>query len=680
MIRPKLLLRLVVSLIFLSTAIVVNTHGETSSPLLNSFEGDQSPGGDQIVLAQSDIGADAFTGQTVADATSSDCSDCPPDSKPYFVNFTAIDSLYLCEGKSIYDTFVVTDSNLDQTVTVELISGPGSLTSTPGYPPVKAYYEFAPVTEGSYDITLLAYDSNGDSTIVTKTYHVFINLKPIITSGDTTFFNCFGGSYYHYDIGAYDPDSTSYLRFKLLSHLGTINFYTGELQFWADQPGEYCFLIEVADNCGADTAEICIDIIFNTTPVMNNPDQTIHICTPDTICFDIFASDPDNESVMITQLSGSGVFNMTSDSSGRTCFMPDNVDSADYVFIYQAVDSCLSVKCNEEDLSCPPIPKDTVIITVIRGEAAFLDCPNDTSLFICNPDTLCFSLGEIPEGAFFTVDPPSAWYDELNGTICFYTNCTVEKDIKVVVESNCGMDSCMFHVGVTMNSAPLVIAAPDTALALCDLGEICFAVGISDVDDNFSEIKVEPAGTYNSVTGEVCFTPTEAGVHTIIITATDDCGATDTDSVHFDIALNSKPVITALSDTSVYFCNLEEICIPVDINDADGDVAGIVVSPIGYYDADKGMVCFTPDSGGVYSITVTATDICGSEGMATISVTVGHDNPPVVIAASDSAVFLCELEQICFPVSITDPDNNIVAVNVFGGGQYINGYVCFTPT
>nr|NIO08115.1 hypothetical protein [Deltaproteobacteria bacterium] len=85
-----------------------------------------------------------------------------------------------------------------------------------------------------------------------------------------------------------------------------------------------------------------------------------------------------------------------------------------------------------------------------------------------------------------------------------------------MVESDCGIDSCMFTVDVTMNSAPLVMMPPDTSLFVCELSEICIPVGVSDVDDNIQSIVVTPEGMYDPVTGRVCFIPAAAGDYRIV--------------------------------------------------------------------------------------------------------------------------------------------------------------------
>ena len=452
---------------------------------------------------------------------------------------------------------------------------------------------------------------------------------------------------------------------------------SGELTFWAKGPGVYCHTVEVSDGCGADTVEICVTIIHNSIPVFDNEDQKFVICEPDTICFEVYAYDPDiDDSLEIVQIEGPGVFEMTSDTSGRTCFYPMEADSAEYMFIYEATDNCLRVKC-DGDPGCPKNPLDTVIVTVIMGTKPVLDCPGDTSMFICEPDTICFAIGEIPEEAVVTVEPPSAWYDPISQTVCFYTNCSVQKTIKVMVESICGVDSCMFTVDVTLNSAPVVMLPPDTNLTLCEVTEICFPAGISDIDNNLAEIIITPEGYYDEITGQICFEPTSSGSYMIVARVIDSCGVEDTDSINVQVTINTAPAVTAPADSTIKLCEPEEICFPVEIFDAEDNIVDIQVSPIGYY--DNGYVCFTPDASGYYTIVITARDICDAEGTDSVTFKIKLDSPPVITAPADSSIFLCEPEEVCFPVKVSDPDSNLASVNITGAGEFISGFICFTP-
>ena len=685
MIRLKLLIRVAVSLIFLSTALTASIFGRIAGeqPAFAYDAGEDVSGsgykdsGSTLPVSSGQTVPASLTPQSGSESPLN--NECPPDSKPYFVNFVDSDSMFICFAGIIRDTFIVNDSNTGQTVAITMLSGPGTFSSIPGVPPVYGYYSYTPQSEGDFQITLMAKDSRGDSTIVTRTYHVFINEPPFITTGDTSFFHCFGGSYFSLNIMATDPEN-DVIRYELLSYQADIDPLTGRLTFWAAGPGVYCHTVVASDGCGGDTAQICVTVVHNTSPIFDNPDQTFKICEPDTICFEVIARDPDiNDSVEIMQLSGPGVFHMISDSSGRTCFLPDDVDSASYMFIYQATDNCLR-EFYSKDEACPPIPIDTVIITVVKGGGFTLNCPGDTSLFICNPDTLCFPIEAIPEGAIVTVSPPSAWYDSASQTICFYTNCRVRKDLRIKVESACGTDSCRFAVDVKMNLSPLVIMAPDTSLYSCALQEICMPAGITDVDDNIKDIIVLPQGHYDPMTGKVCFMPTAAGINTVIVKAIDSCGAEDVDSTRVNVRLNSEPTISAPADTSFKLCNPVEICIPISISDADNNILNVSILPFGRYDSVNGKVCFTPISAGTYDIEIIATDSCGATDSSSIRVKVDLNQAPLVISVPDTSIFMCILEQICFPITIADPDNDVKSVRVIGQGQYANGYVCFTPS
>jgi len=682
MIRLKRLSGIAISLVFFITAISFGVNIRTLAQEAAFYEpdnaettsGDYKTDGTASSLLLNDDTRIYNVGPETPPASS-----CP-DSQLYFENRNEYDSMDICFGASIYDTITVMGNEFQSVITVEMISGPGSFFSTPSIPPAYGYYEYTPDSEGAFDVTFLAYNDKGDSITTTRTYIVFQNNPPVITTGDTSLYNCYDDDFFAIFVEADDLDNDP-IVYRVLSDNGYIDSITGYFRFWTDIAGENCHIFEASDGCSADTAVICVNALWNTFPTFNNPDQKFNICAQDSICLDISVFDPDTgDSIIIVQESGPGSFTMTSDTGGVTCFLPADVDSAEYVFIYYATDNCLRGEL-PKDVACPPIPYDTVVITVIIGEGVVLDCPDDSlSIFICQPDTICIPIGNIPDETGITVSPPSAWYNADNESICFYTNCSVEKDIKIVVESGCGPDSCMFSVDVTLNSAPLVILPPDTSIFLCESEEICIPAGITDIDGNIENIIISEKGSYNSDMGRVCFTPSTSGNYNIVVTAIDSCGAQDTDSMNVNVTINSTPALSLPSDTSVSLCNPEQICIDVFIDDVDYNLFNIIVSPLGFYDSQNGRICFTPDTGGVYTIVVTAIDLCGAEAFDSINVNVNLGSSPVVVSSPDTAIFMCELNEYCFPVSVTDPDDDIVSVQVIGEGIYSNGYVCFTPS
>ncbi|MFH2036303.1 MAG: hypothetical protein ABIJ45_07870, partial [Candidatus Zixiibacteriota bacterium] len=858
----------------------------------------------------------------------------PPETPPYFYDTTSLETITICQPTLYTDTIKALDSNFGQIVTINLIAGSGEFSSTPGNM-AYGYYSFMAESEGSQTATFMAKDDHGDSTIFSKTYIVEFNQPPTATASDTSFYHCDGWHEYYLKVVGSDPDGDE-LRYKLISGPGSINVYSGWWSFGTSVAGQYCMTVEVSDDCSADTVSFCINIIFNDAPYMDLQNLYYTICTPDTICFDVeaFDSNPD-DTVEITMVSGPGVLTMTGNGLATVCFLPNNVDSADYIFTFEATDQCLRdvVKAPE----CPPAPIDTLVVTVVMGKTVSVDCPldeqiflcepgvieraitfspasanitvepfgtynpttgmisfniensgtyeftviaseseyecgadtcsftidvsmnippiitkgdtlfyscypleqytydlsyynaeltaatfslrsefgsidyesglisfvadttglycfdvvltddcgatdnelicitvdwnnapivlfgNDSTitgcdlgeicipvtvtdidnnlisinsnygfysdgkvcfspdtsgtymiivtamdeceavevdtimvdvelyssfviecpenqtLFICEPDTLSFDIGGIPAGATVTVNPPSAWYDAASGQIRFYTNCSIVKNITVSVSDECGTSECNFTVSVTMNSAPLVIMPPDSTLDICSPQEVCLPVGISDIDNNVELITVSSFGYYNEMTGEVCFTPEESGAYMLMVMATDVCGMIDIDSSTIYVYINQPPMVTLGNDTSFIFCEPIDVCLPVGIFDFDNNVANIAVSSGGTYNSEFGTVCVYVEMAGEYRVIVTATDSCGAVGVDTAMIIVGDNNPPVVVSAPDSTIFMCDLAKICFPVDISDDNGSITGVNVIGG-TYSNGFVCFTPT
>lgn len=593
---------------------------------------------------------------------------------PEFFSFDPVDSFYICFGSTIYDTIIATSIHSERVITISKLSGPGEFSSTPSHPPAYGYFSFMPAVSGIYDVVYEAKDDLNRTAVATKSYVVFINQPPSILSRDSSFEDCFPRELYEYTISATDPENDP-LKFRLLSDYGAIDSLTGLLRFFENESAIRCFTVEVSDSCGADTAEICLSITVNRPPEIYGFHRKFELCGPDTICFDLTAFDPDpGDSVEIVQVEGPGSFFMIDSTTGRTCFYPEAVDSADYIFVYCATDRCLRGETGGT-LRTPPCVEDTVIITVVTGPPPQLSCA-DTSVFICQPETLCFPIQGIPEGANVTVTPSSAWYNAATGSICFYTNCTVNKNLGLIVENECGADTCSFTVSVTMNRPPTVMLGRDTSIYLCETGEVCIPAGIFDPDDNIVSITVNQNGYYNPITGMICFYPANH-VNVLMVLATDACGAKGIDFLNVTVNRNEPPKVTVGPDTTVFLCDMGEVCFDASVS-GDGDIVSIMVSPFGTYDSISHKVCFEPNGAGIYEFELRATDSCGAIGYDSIKVTVEPNSAPA-ISVVDSSVFLCRIENICLPTSVGDIDGNLMSVSVSGGAEYADGYICFTP-
>ncbi len=594
---------------------------------------------------------------------------------PEFFSFDPVDTFYICLGSTIHDTIVATSIHSERIITMSKLSGPGDFSSEPSHPPAYGYFDFTPDSSGTYDVVYEARDDYNRTAVATKSYVVFLNQPPSILTGDSSFVECFPRELYQYVVVATDPENDP-LTFRLLSDYGSIDSQTGLITFSENLSSVRCFTVEVSDICGADTAVICLSITVNTPPEMYGFHRKFELCGPDTICFEVTAIDPDpGDSIQIVQVEGPGSFVMTDATTGTTCFYPEAVDSADYIFVYCMTDRCLRGD-TDGGLRIPPCVEDTVIITVVTGPPPELSCA-DTSIFICQPETLCIPVQGIPEGANVTVTPSSAWYNAATQSICFYTNCTVNKNLSLIVENECGADTCSFMVHVTMNRPPTVMLGRDTSIYLCETGEVCIPAGIIDPDNNIVSITVNQSGYYNPITGMVCFYPANH-VNVLMVLATDACGAKGIDFLNVTVNRNEPPKVTVGPDTTVFLCDMEEICFDASVS-GDRDIVSIMVSPFGIYDSVLQKVCFEPDGAGVYEFELRATDSCGATGYDSIKVTVVPNSAPTVSVA-DSSVFLCRPENICLPTAVGDIDGNLMSVSVRGGAEYVDGYICFTTS
>ncbi len=141
-------------------------------------------------------------------------------------------------------------------------------------------------------------------------------------------------------------------------------------------------------------------------------------------------------------------------------------------------------------------------------------------------------------------------------------------------------------------------------------------------------------------------------------------------TVTFD-ACNQPPVASCPGDTSIFACDLSEICLPgFNCTDPDGNLQSCYVS-LGTLSG--GDVCFTPSGPGTYTITLIATDTYGAADTCQTLVTVGLNSAPVCSLPSDAGFFVCGDTTFSFPVSATDVDGNLTGCTQTGGVGSFDG-------
>jgi len=123
------------------------------------------------------------------------------------------------------------------------------------------------------------------------------------------------------------------------------------------------------------------------------------------------------------------------------------------------------------------------------------------------------------------------------------------------------------------------------------------------------------------------------------------------------------PVIVPVPPIDTVMCGLQEICIDLDIIDADN-----VTASIGNWAANQ--LCFTPDSSGQYLIEVTATNDSGSIS-STVDITVEVDVP-----------MLIEPEKLLFAMTDTDtvlPDPQKLLISSTCGDSVLDWSLVIPP-
>ena len=118
-----------------------------------------------------------------------------------------VDTSWICSGETVYDTFAVSiDDPSDTSITLELITGPGTLTWGAA-DQFQGYYEFMPLADTTFLMEYLVRYSTGDSVMYTRKYVVYVNHAPTIEDQYSAFRMCSDNQDRLLDVDASDPDN-----------------------------------------------------------------------------------------------------------------------------------------------------------------------------------------------------------------------------------------------------------------------------------------------------------------------------------------------------------------------------------------------------------------------------------------------------------------------------------------
>ncbi len=508
-------------------------------------------------------------------------------------------------------------------------------------------YCFNADTSGVYEIEVSATDSCGVRSSDTVLVTVSISEGPFVDLGsDLDLFVCYLSEV------CIDVSSVSNYDSLIITGDAVYNAQTSQLCFTPTADGDYFFAVEVVDTCGLRAYdEINVTITSNQIPTVSQmPDTTVYLCKPEAICLPLDIQDDNLASVSLNR----GTY-----ENGQVCFVP--YDSGNYEIIATITDSC------------GVIIVDTSNVHVITDQGIQLSGQTDTTIFVCELDTLCFPVYGIPEGADVTVSGINAWYNPQTSEVCYFAECSSANKLTVIATTACGSYDYSFTVTIVCNTPPLVILPQDTSMTVCGPTDISLPLGITDVDNNLGDVTVS-GGSYDPILSLLSFRVDTAGTYIVGVTANDTCGASDYDEITVTVLFNSAPVITTTAiDTTLMSCGGSEIYVQVNIADIDNNLLSVSTS-LGVYTVENDQICFTPDSSGMYLIEVTATDSCGlvTVDTSTVTVEVGgyvqFECPTVIVADS-----ICSADSISVPLNITGEILSVVS----SIGTYQNGLLSF---
>jgi len=516
---------------------------------------------------------------------------------------------------------------------------------------------FNPTASGDYEFILEATDGCGLVVSDTVTIIVTNNSPPSIALGsDTSLFLCTPQQIcLGYNVS--DPDGLAGLIESMPSGYGTLDTAANQVCFTPTAGGSYQFVLRVIDPCGArDRDTIVVGVTFGATVQIDCPDDPfgVSLCQIETVC----------QALSITPSTASVSVSYGEFADGDVCFLADTSGVYDISVI--AADACGS---------------DTCLLTfnVEIGDTIYIDCPAPTTRFACAPGNICLPVGVYGAGAMVEVTPIGS---HSAGQLCFPADTSGHYEILVVATTDCGIDSCLAVVDVTLNSAPYVEEMPPVDTFLCIIGQLCYQFVASDDDgESLTWNRISGDGTV-SPDGEWCFDATESGSYSACAEVVDGCGAADTLCATKNVTVNTAPVITWTRDDATFLCDPGTICKQYTVIDPDDNsvVEQLLWPPGGTIDTVANEVCLVADTSGVYRLIVGATDGCGASDADTIVITIHLNSPPTVNAGSDQTVFQCSPTQLCWPASCSDPDNNLDSCYVTEGvGIYAAGQLCFTP-
>jgi VCBS repeat-containing protein len=499
-----------------------------------------------------------------------------------------------------------------------------------------------------------------------------------------------------------DGDSLSYSAVQLPAGL-SIDAATGVISGTIDRSasqvagGVYSVSVTATDPGGLATTQTFVWRITNPAPNAANDDATTTEDTPVTIAVLANDTDPDGDPLTVTEASAAnGTVTVAAD--GALTYTPaanfTGIDTITYsISDRQGGTSTATVVISVAPTNDAPIA--AAVPARFDVDASIVSVPVADAFSDIDGDALTYSATGLPRG--LSIDPvtgiiagtidPAASQDRVGGS---YSVTVFAND------GNGGTASTTFD-WVISNPAPQ--ATNDTATTTEDV-PVTIAVLVNDRDPDGDRLAIVAAGAASGAVtinpdGTLTYAPASNfnGTDTLTYTISDGQGGLSTASVTITVVpANDAPTTDALPPQASV--DSAVITLPTDacFGDVDGDrltYAATDLPPGLTIDPASGIISGTLDrsasqggAGGVYLVTVTASDGAGGSVARSFPWTVTN---PAPTAADDS---IATIEDT--PVSIavlgndSDPDHDpldVASAAAADGTVMINpdGTLTYTP-
>ena len=463
--------------------------------------------------------------------------------------------------------------------------------------------------------------------------------------------------------------------------------------------GIYSVTVTASDGNGGTVSQTFSWTVENPPPVATDDSATTNEDAPVTIAVLTNDSDPDTDPLTITSATspnGTVVIN----GDGTITFTPAPNFNGPTTITYTISDGNGGTSTATVAVTVNPINDAPVADTPLPAQTGVdntpVNIPVAGNFSDLDGDTLTFTATGLPAG--LSISPTGV----ITGTIdrnASQGGPNADGIYTVTVTASDGNGGAVTTTFTYMVTNPAPTAVNDTATTAEDM-PVTIAVLANDTDPDGDPLTVTSATSPDGSVainpdGTITFTPNPNfnGPTTITYAISDGNGGTSTATVSVNVTpVNDAPVVdTPIANQSGVDGTPVNIPVAGNFSDLDGDTLGFSATglPAGLsIDPATGVISGTVDrnasqvNGGIYTVTVAASDGNGGTVSTTFTYTVTNPGPT---AANDTAATNEDVPvTIAVLANDTDPDGDALSVTSAtspNGTVVINpdGTITFTP-